>query len=112
MSQSWLLLLLPLFAVEEVRGGGGQSDYGPATAEVAPSVFNLVNNVAGAGLLTLSAAMSKGTGWVPAMAICCVLGAISSHSFNLIGESCRLTGEMDFKGLWTKVRMRGDDAWG
>lgn len=90
-------------AVEDVRGGGGHNDYGPATAEVAPSVFNLVNNVAGAGLLTLSAAMSKGTGWVPALLICATLGTISSHSFNLIGESCRLTGEMDFKGLWTKT---------
>jgi len=47
--------------------------------------------------------MAKGTGWVPALCICFVLGSISAHSFNLIGESCRLTGEMDFKGLWTKT---------
>jgi len=96
----------PFLLSDNVVRGGGSNEYGPATAEIAPSVFNLVNNVAGAGLLTLSAAMAKGTGWVPALCICFVLGSISAHSFNLIGESCRLTGEMDFKGLWTKVRRR------
>ena len=66
-------------------------------------MFNLVNNVAGAGLLTLAAGMAKGTGWTPALLTCAVLGIASAHTFNLIGESCRLTGEMDFKGLWSKT---------
>eukprot|EP00429_Kryptoperidinium_foliaceum_P011401 CAMPEP_0176005128 /NCGR_PEP_ID=MMETSP0120_2-20121206/2047_1 /TAXON_ID=160619 /ORGANISM="Kryptoperidinium foliaceum, Strain CCMP 1326" /LENGTH=463 /DNA_ID=CAMNT_0017337827 /DNA_START=20 /DNA_END=1407 /DNA_ORIENTATION=- len=72
-------------------------------ATTTSSVFNLVNNVAGAGILTLSAGMASGTGWVPALLICAFLGAIGAHSFSIIGEACELTGEEDFKGLWAKA---------
>lgn len=75
------------------RGGGAED--GKAT--IAASVFNLVNNVAGAGILTLSAAMASGTGWFPAIAICAILGAMSAHCFSMIGTACELTGEGDFK---------------
>ena len=71
-----------------------------ATAEkstIASSVFNLVNNVAGAGILTLAAGMAPGTGWIPALFICATLGLLSGHTFSLIGEACELTGEEDFK---------------
>lgn len=78
------------------RGGGDQAE-GKAT--IAASVFNLVNNVAGAGILTLSAAMASGTGWIPAIAICAFLGSISAHCFSMIGAACELTGEGDFKVL-------------
>jgi amino acid permease len=64
--------------------------------------FQSVNNVAGAGILTLPSGMS-GTGWVPAMIICAVLGALSGHCFSIIGEACELTGEADFKGLWKRT---------
>jgi len=90
--------------VAEVPRGGDE-----ATAEVAPSVFNLVNNVAGAGLLTLAAGMAKGTGWIPSLLTCCALGTASGHTFNLIGESCRLTGEGSFKGVWSKTL--GDNTY-
>jgi sodium-coupled neutral amino acid transporter 11 len=66
-----------------------------------------VNNVAGAGILTLPSGMS-GTGWIPAMIICSVLGALSGHCFSIIGEACELTGEADFKGLWK--RTIGEDS--
>ena len=66
-------------------------------ASIAASVFNLVNNVAGAGILTLSAGMASGTGWIPAVIICTILGAIGSHTFCIIGKACELTGEADFK---------------
>jgi amino acid permease len=68
-----------------------------------------VNNVAGAGILTLPSGMS-GTGWMPAMIICGVLGALSGHCFSLIGEACELTGETDFKGLW-KLTIGEDSAY-
>ena len=64
---------------------------------IASSVFNLVNNVAGAGILTLAAGMAPGTGWIPALFICATLGLLSGHTFSLIGEACELTGEEDFK---------------
>mmetsp|Transcript_22829 Transcript_22829/g.52308 ORF Transcript_22829/g.52308 Transcript_22829/m.52308 type:complete len:387 (-) Transcript_22829:102-1262(-) len=47
--------------------------------------------------------MAKGTGLVPALAICAVLGVVSSHTFTIIGESCAMLGENDFKGLWSKT---------
>jgi hypothetical protein len=75
--------------------GGGSDEEGKAT--ITASVFNLVNNVAGAGILTLSAAMASGSGWIPAVSICAILGALSGHSFSIIGEACELTGEADFK---------------
>jgi len=67
------------------------------------SVFNLVNNVAGAGILTLSAGMASGSGWIPAIMICVGLGTLSAHSFSIIGEACEMTGEETFKGLWSKT---------
>lgn len=79
-----------------IRGGGDQ-EKGKAT--IAASVFNLVNNVAGAGILTLSAGMASGTGWFPSIAICAFLGSISAHCFSMIGAACELTGEEDFKVL-------------
>ncbi len=75
--------------------GGSSDDEGKAT--IMASVFNLVNNVAGAGILTLSAGMASGSGYIPAMLICAVLGALSGHSFSIIGDACELTGEVDFK---------------
>ena len=74
----------------------------PGTASVGASIFNLVNNVAGAGILALSAGQAKGTGWIPSIAICALLGVISARTFSMIGEACELTGEEDFK-----VRIRG-----
>jgi hypothetical protein len=77
------------------RGGGGDKEEGKAT--ILSSVFNLVNNVAGAGILTLAAGMASGTGLIPAMLVCAVLGLLSGHCFSIIGEACELTGEADFK---------------
>lgn len=70
---------------------------------ISASIFNLVNNVAGAGILTLSDGMASGSGWIPAILICVCLGVLSAHSFSIIGEACELTGEEDFKGLWSKT---------
>ena len=85
----------------EVRGGAKKEEVATAVpggkASISASVFNLVNNVAGAGILTLSAGMAPGTGWVPAIIICTVLGLLSAHTFSIIGEACELTGEVDFK---------------
>lgn len=80
---------------EEVSSSGGSSS-------MTSSIFNLVNNVAGAGILTLAGGMAKGssTGVVPAILINCVLGAISAYTFIIIGKACAITGEKDFKGLW------------
>lgn len=82
------------------RGGGGKavdaSDEKKG-ASMAASIFNLVNNVAGAGILTLAAGKASGTGWIPAVAIVAFLGWASSTTFRMIAKACELTGENDFK---------------
>jgi len=72
------------------------------SSSMANSVFNLVNNIAGAGILTLSSGMAKGssTGFFPAMIICMIFGSISAHTFIMIGRACEITGSTTFKGLW------------
>ena len=73
------------------------------TSSLSSSVFNLVNNVAGAGILTLSGGVASGTGWVPAIMICVALAVLSGHCYSIIGEACELTGETNFKGLWKRT---------
>jgi hypothetical protein len=79
------------------RGGDDDSSSEEGKATILSSVFNLVNNVAGAGILTLAAGMAPGTGLIPAMLICALLGVSSGHCFSIIGKACELTGESDFK---------------
>lgn len=73
-------------------------------ATILTSIFNLSNNVAGAGILTLAAGKASGnTGWIPSIMICTILAFVSAHTFGLIGRSCELTGEETFKGLWASA---------
>jgi len=74
------------------------------------TVLQIVNNVAGAGILTLSAGMAGGVGTVPATVMCLVLGVISGLTFHLIGASCELTGTTTFKALWAATLGSGT-AW-
>lgn len=90
----------PSSAVSIRRGGGGKAadaSNEKAGASMAASIFNLVNNVAGAGILTLAAGKASGTGWIPAVAIVAFLGWASSTTFRMIAKACELTGENDFK---------------
>jgi amino acid permease len=80
------------------RGGGKQRGSSPAT-----SIFNLVNNVAGAGLLTLSAGMAGGVGSGPAAIIGVALGAMSAYTFAAVGTCCEALKVKDFRGLWCKT---------
>ena len=88
-----------------LRGGGASLEkaavkveaVGERTSSMTASVFNLVNNVAGAGILALSAAQAAGTGWIPSILFCSLLGAISARTFVMVGESCDMLKEKDFK---------------
>ena len=94
-----------------LRGGAKASkDASSTSSSMTSSVFNLVNNVAGAGILALSAGMAGGTGWIPACAICVLLGILSSHTFHIIGTACELTGSTNFKGLWAQT-MGPETTW-
>lgn len=88
------------------RGGDDEDD---SKASMLASVFNLVNNVAGAGILTLSAAMASGTGWIPAILISAVLGLLSAHCFAIIGSACELTGESDFKVHLLPISLKSSE---
>lgn len=89
----------------KIRGGAKSEEH---KSSLSSSVFNLVNNVAGAGILTLSSGVASGTGWVPAIIICATLAVLSGHCFSIIGEACEITGETNFKGLWK--RTIGEDS--
>jgi hypothetical protein len=90
--------------VSSIRGGGGgKTKTIKKESSIVSSVFNLVNNVAGAGILTLASGVAPGTGVIPAIIICFTLGTLSGHCFSIIGDACELTGESDFKGLWMKT---------
>jgi sodium-coupled neutral amino acid transporter 11 len=84
----------------QIRGGAKDTEQ---KASISSSIFNLVNNVAGAGILTLSSGVASGTGSIPAIIICVALAALSGHCFSIIGEACELTGEANFKGLWKRT---------
>lgn len=74
------------------------------------TVLQIVNNVAGAGILALSAGMAGGVGSVPAAILCLALGVISGFTFFLIGSACEMTGQTTFKGLWAST-LGAASAW-
>merc|ERR1740124_458476 len=88
----------------DIRGGASKDttiqkeDEGKSS--VMTTIFNLANNVAGAGILTLAAGKASGTGWIPSILTRMTLAFMSAHTFILIGKACEMTGEKTFKGLW------------
>jgi len=82
----------------------------PVGSSVTMTVVQIVNNVAGAGILTLGAGMAAGVGWVPAVLICLLVGALSGYTFYLIGAACAMTGETSFKGLWSRT-LGKESTW-
>lgn len=99
-------------SVLDISRGGGSKTKSVQTKTVQPqggkasvttSIFNLSNNVAGAGILTLAAGKASGTGWIPSILICAAIAFCSSHTFILIAKACEMTGEKTFKGLWSKA---------
>lgn len=69
-------------------------------SSLSTSIYNLTNNVAGVGILTLaSGKAASGTGWIPSIAISCGLAYASASTFILIGKACEISGEKSFRGL-------------
>lgn len=90
-------------AEQETKDKNIGSNHG-GEASFATSVFNLLNNLAGAGLLTLpSGKAGSGTGWIPSILICASMALASATTFILIGRACDMTGEKTFKGLWSQA---------
>ena len=95
-----------LLAASDNQAGSSQA----ATSGILTTAFQIINNVAGAGILTLSAGMAAGIGWVPAIAVCIALGCISGFTFYLLGEACALTGTTTFKELWAAT-LGEESSW-
>ena len=66
--------------------------------DVLGASFNLVNNVAGCGFLTLTAG-AAGTGYLPAVGLVAFLGAVSCGSFLLLGEDALRYQASDVRSL-------------
>ena len=95
-----------LLAASDNQAGSSQA----ATSGILTTAFQIINNVAGAGILTLSAGMAAGIGWVPAIAVCIALGCVSGFTFYLLGEACALTGTTTFKELWAAT-LGEESSW-
>ena len=76
--------------------------------DVLGASFNLVNNVAGCGFLTLTAG-AAGTGYLPAIGLVAFFGAVSCGSFLLLGEDALRYQASDVRSLWSEAV--GANAW-
>lgn len=81
------------------------------TLSIGAVILQVFNNVKGAGVLTLAAGMAVGrVGWLPAAAMCILLGVLAGTTFYLVGAACEVTGEETFKGLWSHA-FSASSAW-
>lgn len=71
------------------------------------TTFNLVKNIAGAGVLSLPSGVGAGTGLVPAATITFVLGVWSGWTFYKLGEMCDRNNALTFSELGEKVSGKG-----
>lgn len=78
-------------------------------AAIGGAIFNLVNNVAGCGFLTLSSGMA-GTGVAPAVGMVSALGLVSCWTFLWLGEGCLRYGVSDVRSLWAAA-VSEETAW-
>lgn len=90
-------------ASPEADGAAAEGSTIPAT------VLQICNNVAGAGILTLSYSM-RGVGWAPAMLTCLSMGVLSGFTFYLVGAACERVGAKSFKELWART-LGESTAW-
>lgn len=88
----------------ELVSGSGAGNPG---ASIPSSIFNLVKNVAGAGVLSLPSGVAAGTGLLPAVATVIFLGIYSMATFSLIGRMCAQNKALTFLDLGEKCRGKG-----
>ncbi|CAM9219633.1 unnamed protein product [Choristocarpus tenellus] len=73
---------------------------------MAQSIFNLVKNVMGAGMLSLPSGVAafsdSRNAVVPAGAIVAILGALSAYTFSLIGRSCAESKAESYEQSWAR----------
>lgn len=112
--ENFPLLSLSSSSVLVLRGGGvistkvalsKREDINDGDATVTQLIFNLVKGIVGAGVLSLpagiSAYSSASSGYIPAVGLIAVLGAMSGYCFALIGRCCAYTNTRSYRDAWS-----------
>jgi len=80
-------------------------DENDGDATVTQLIFNLVKGIVGAGVLSLPAGIaayaSAPSGYVPAVGLIAVLGAMSAYGFAIIGRCCAYTNTRSYRDAWS-----------
>lgn len=69
-------------------------------------VFNIIKNIVGEGMLSLAAAMSKGTGVFPAILITLLMALLFTYSFSMIGRVAHATHEKRFNEIGSALSSK------
>lgn len=103
------------------RGGGGgktppppEIKTGDGTATITKLVFNLVKNIVGAGVLSLSSGVAAfgnaPSALLPATALIGIIGVMSAFGFATIGKVCAYTGATSYQEAWERT-VGPETAW-
>lgn len=90
------------------------SKTGDGTATITKLVFNLVKNIVGAGVLSLSSGVAAfgnaPSALLPATALIAAIGVLSAFGFATIGKVCAYTGATSYQEAWERT-VGSETAW-
>ncbi|CBJ49079.1 conserved unknown protein [Ectocarpus siliculosus] len=88
-------------------GQAPQAESSSSGVTVGRSIFNLIKNVVGAGILAIpggvTAFSQSRAAVVPTVAMIVALGGMSGYCFSLIGRVCAATGASSYGDAWSKT---------
>ncbi|CAN0301949.1 unnamed protein product, partial [Hapterophycus canaliculatus] len=83
------------------------AESGSTGVTVGRSIFNLIKNVVGAGILAIpggvTAFSQSKAAVLPTVAMIVALGSMSGYCFSLIGRVCAATGASSYGDAWAKT---------
>ena len=97
-----------IVAPEDGVGFDAGADLHETKASIASSVFNLVNNIIGAGLLTMPWALRESS-LVTGLVLISIVGFFNAYSFMLLAKCCDLSGTFSYKEMGARTLGR---KWG
>lgn len=65
---------------------------------LAQTIFNIVKNIVGEGMLSLPAGIAAGSGLIIGIIITTLFGGLLGYTFSLMGRMCHITGKKTHKG--------------
>lgn len=84
---------------------GKPDPLGEGVADMAGSVFNLINNVIGAGMLTLPYALRKATP-ITGLAVFTVVAVVNAYALILLARCCQLAGTASYREMGERALGR------